>query len=74
MIDKVYQAGEDLTSVQKALDSVHEQAAGIITTETEPTVDDVPNGKYVVYDNGTDRRVYFRTGKEGVGYFTLTMI
>lgn len=76
MIDKVHQLTDtnDLANMQKIFDNIHEQAMGIIHTDKEPTADTVPAGKIVVYDNGTNRRVYIRTGKEGVGYFTLNML
>ena len=76
MIDKVYQVVDpsDAASVSKTFDSIYEQATGLIHTDTTPTSGAVPFGKLVIYDNGTTRRVYVRTGKEGVGYFTLTML
>ena len=74
-IDKVYQVTNlDMTGLNNTLDSIYNQSTGTIHTDAEPTAANVPLGKLVIYDNAVDRRVYVRTGKEGVGYFTLTMI
>jgi len=75
-IDEVYkinQMNQDETpTIKKALAHIHEQAVGVHFVDAAPT--DVPAGKIVVYDDGTTRRLYVRTGKGGIGYATLTMI
>jgi hypothetical protein len=62
---------ESLPFLKNALDKISEDAAGWIYTDTLPTTDTVPLGKMVVYDNGSTRRVYFRTGDDEVRYVNL---
>ena len=72
MIEQVYKAKDNDT--QRALEHLHSQSVGVNYTTTAPTADEVPAGKVVVYDDGTTRRMYVRTGKGDVGYISLTMI
>lgn len=65
---------EGVPQMRSVIDSISKQAVGLIHVKTEPTASQVPLGKCVVYDSGVARRVYFRTGLNGVGYVTLTMI
>jgi hypothetical protein len=66
---------EDWSTLLRALDLVHRNAVGIIYVSAAPIAAEVPIGKLVIYDNGTDtRRIYVRTGSDGVGYTALTMI
>jgi hypothetical protein len=50
--------------LERILGHMAEEAVGVLYTSEEPTVDTVPLGKIVVYDNGSGAEgVYFRTGK-----------
>jgi hypothetical protein len=75
-IDEVYKINtntpEEAPTLKKALSSIAEQAVGTHFVEDVPT--EVPVGKLVIYDDGSTRRVYIRTGKGSIGYLTLTMI
>lgn len=69
-IEQVYKVQD--TDTQKALEHLAGLAVGLQTTETEPDVKTVPFGVVVVYDDGTTKRLYVRTGKDRIGYITLT--
>jgi len=63
---------QNLNTMQKILDNVHNQAVGVIYTDS---LTDAPNladsGKVVLCDDGCTRRVYFKTGRGFVGYINL---
>ena len=75
-IDEVYKINslkeEETPTLKKALSSISQQAVGTHFVDSVPT--EVPAGKLVIYDNGTTRRLYIKTGKGSIGYVTLTMI
>jgi hypothetical protein len=61
--------------VSKALEHIHENAAGITYAQgtATPQAKHVPMGGMHVWDNGAgSKRIYFRTGKDNVGYIDLT--
>lgn len=63
----------DWTTLLSSIRNINKEAMGIIATSTEPTEKTVPPGKMVVYDDGAGtKRIYFRTGKDNVGYIALT--
>ena len=74
MIQEIYKAPKADQEVQKALSHLHKNAVPVTYTTTAPTMAKVPVGGFVVHDDGTNRRIYMRTGKNSVGYATLTMI
>ena len=63
---------EDNASVQKAMRYLHDRAPNVTYTDVAPTADKVPFGGIVIHDDGTNRRVYFNTGKGKVGYISFT--
>jgi len=63
---------QDTASVQTALRYLHQQTTPTTFTTVEPTADQVPLGGIIVHDDGTNRRVYFRTGAGKVGYISFT--
>ena len=66
---------DDWNTLLQCIDLVHRNAVGIIYVSAAPAAAEVPIGKLVIYDNGTNtRRIYVRTGSDGVGYTTLTML
>ena len=70
MIDKI-DSVQDPT-LEKILGSIHSQAMGVLYTDTTPTTSTTPAGKIVIFDNGTTKRLYFKTGKGNLGYINLT--
>jgi len=77
MIEELYKVPsldkENISTLQRSLANLHERSAGITYTETVPTVDTVPSGGIVVYDDGLgDMRLYVRTGKGNIGYIALS--
>jgi len=75
-IDEIYiintNSPEETPTLKKALTSIAEQAVGTQFVTEEPT--QVPAGKMVIWDDGTTRRLYVKTGKGDIGYVTLTMV
>jgi len=64
---------ENLNTMQRILDNVHNSAVGVVYTEDLTKAPDLADsGKVVLCDDGCTRRVYFKTGKGFVGYITLT--
>jgi hypothetical protein len=64
---------EDHGTLTKILSDIHQQALGVIYTDTLPTIDSTPFGKLVVYDDGAGtKRMYLRTGKSNLAYVGLT--
>ncbi len=64
---------ENLNTMQRILDNVHNQAVGVIYTEDMTKAPDLADsGKVVLLDDGCTRRVYFKTGRGFVGYITLS--
>lgn len=75
MIEEVYRVSDtkDLAAIQKTLQHLHSQATAWSYSDEEPTIKTVPFGAVVVYDNGAGtKRLYVRTGKDNVGYVSLT--
>ena len=64
MIDEIYNAADNDPTMQKVLSYIHENAVGFEYTDTEPT--EVPFGKFVIYDSGTEKKIYYKTGKNEV--------
>ena len=63
---------KDLKTLQRILDSVHTQSTGTtFGNSTAVSVAMVTPGKLHVADDGTTIRLYFRTGKNNVGYITM---
>jgi hypothetical protein len=72
-VEQVYKVPDNDT--QRALEHLHQQAVGVSYTKDEPTAEDVPAGKVVIYDNGSGTlRLYVKSGEKTVGYVTLTTI
>lgn len=72
MIQEIYKTTKDV-AVQKALEYLHKQSVPFKYTTTVPTTAHVPTGAIVVHDDGNGtKRLYVRTGKDNVGYITLT--
>ena len=45
----------------------------MLYTDTVPTAATTPQGKMVIYDDGAGtKRIYYKTGKDNLGYITLT--
>jgi hypothetical protein len=66
---------DDLKTLQKIFDNVHQQATGIVTSSTTAvSADMVPTGKLLIADDGTTLRIYVRTGTDSVGYLSLTKV
>lgn len=75
MIEQPYKINDTSkpAEIQKAFEHIHSQAIKITMADDEPTADTVPAGVVVVYDNGSGtKRLYVRTGKNNIGYVTLT--
>ena len=70
MIDKI-DSVED-PHLEGILTRVHNEAIGIIFTETTPVAATTPSGKLVIFDDGTTQRVYIKTGKGTLKYWGLT--
>jgi hypothetical protein len=61
--------------LKNLLDDICRQAVGSAYTDsTSKATEMAAQGMIVVYDNGTDRRVYMKTDKGSVGYITLTIV
>ena len=59
--------------LRNILTGIAQDAAGFQYTSVIPTASKVPNGKIVVFDDGAgDKRLYFKTGKNNLGYIALT--
>lgn len=72
MIDLTDKTNSDPT-MSKILVEISDKAVGIVYTSTEPTASTVPQGKIVIYDNGSGtKRLYVRTGQNNIGYVALT--
>jgi hypothetical protein len=55
------------------LSGIAKDAAGFQYAHQEPTASNVPHGKIVIYDDGSGtKRLYFKTGKNNLGYIALT--
>ena len=64
---------ENLPILQKILEDNAERTEGTIYTDTTPTTDTVPVGRKVIYDDGAGtKRIYWKTGKNNLGYINLT--
>jgi hypothetical protein len=77
MIDQntVLTKTDDLKTIQKIFDNVHQQATGLVTASTTAvTAAMVPVGKLLIADDGTTLRIYVRTGTDSVGYLNLTKV
>lgn len=74
MIEEVYKVADPLDSstVNKALQDLAGKAAGFSYAKKEPTAKTVPFGSVVVFDDGSTKRLYIRTGEDRVGYITLS--
>jgi hypothetical protein len=71
MIDELYNVPKQDPDLQKVLSYLHQESTGIEYTDAVPT--EIPFGKIVIYDDGAGTmRVYFRTGKNNIGYAALT--
>ncbi len=71
-LDKVSDPN-DVPIMNKILDNLHREGVGTLYTDTVPTASTTPPGKLVIYDNGSGtKRVYFKTGKDNLGYIALT--
>ena len=72
MIPELYKTTKD-QATQKALEYLHKQAVPFKYTSVAPTTAHVPTGQIVIHDNGAGvKRLYVRTGKDNIGYITLT--
>lgn len=69
-IEQVYKVKDSDT--QKALEHIAGQAIALQTTDTQPILTTVPFGVVVIFDDGTTKRLYVRTGKDRIGYIVLT--
>ncbi len=72
MIDKLDTVKDPET--ERVLSHIHTQAIGTVFTDTAPVAAKVPSGKLIIYDNGTTREGYLRTGKDTVVKWTLTVV
>ena len=62
-----------LNVLNEIIGAICSKAAGVSHTSTVPTVNSVPEGHLVIYDNGSGtKRLYVVTGKKNLGYITLT--
>lgn len=70
-IDKIDSV--DDPHLEKILSDIHNKATGVLYTDTVPTAATTPQGKMVIYDDGAGtKRIYYKTGKDNLGYITLT--
>lgn len=76
MIDLVTQVQKlDVNVLQRALSDIKTQAVGVLYASVEADAEKQADvGKIVIFDDGADRRIYFKTGEGSVGYVTLTMV
>ena len=58
--------------LEHILRHIHNESTGIVYTDTTPTASTTPQGKIVIFDDGTTKRLYFKTGKDNLGYVNLT--
>ena len=70
MIDKTNSVEDP--NLESILGDIYKQATGILYTDTLPVAGTTPPGKMVIYDDGTTKRIYFKTGKDNLGYIDLT--
>lgn len=64
---------QNLPMMRKIIGNIQERAIEFLYTSTLPTVDTVPNGKFVVYDDGAGtKRLYVKTGRGNLGFVNLT--
>lgn len=54
------------------LDHIQNEAVGVIFTDSEPSDDEVPEGKIVIHDDGEGtKQIHFRTGQDNTGTVSL---
>jgi len=64
---------ESLPMLHKIMDGIHAEAVGIIYSSVVPVAATTPTGKMVIHDDGAGtKRIYFKTGKDNLGYISLT--
>ena len=65
----------ETNTMQKILDNIHQQAVGTVyATVAADAKEMADTGKIVVFDDGVNRRIYFKTSKGAIGYVTLTIV
>jgi hypothetical protein len=78
MIEQVYRvAGNgatDVPTLQKALEHIHANAAGLTYPKGDPSVDNVPMGQVTIFDDGSTIKICVRTGLNNVGCLTMTKV
>ena len=59
--------------IQKIFDQISNSGLSFRYSKNVPTSDTVQANEIVVYDDGAgDKRLYIKTGKDNVGFITLT--
>jgi hypothetical protein len=73
MIEEVYKVPEKpewsldtAIALNKALSYLYEKALTIEYTDTAPTL--VPYGTFIIFDDGGNERIYFKTAEGTVAY------
>lgn len=74
MIDQTGALSEvSLEDIKRSIDTLYQSSTGIVySSDTASAVSLAEFGKIVIADDGTTKRLYFKTGLGNVGYVTLT--
>lgn len=73
-IDQITQFDQQgIAILQKILDEIRTNVPPLRYTDVMPTLSTVKTRELIVYDDGAGtKRIYLRTGKDNIGYITLT--
>lgn len=78
MIEQVYRVSDlkeaSAPTLQKALEHIHANAAGVTYPKGAPSLANVPMGQVVIFDDASTIKLCVRTGLDNVGCFTMTKI
>lgn len=78
MIEQVYRVPnleKNSTSVlQKALEHIHANAAGLTYPKGAPSLGNCPMGQVTIFDDGATIQMCVRTGLDNVGCITMTKV
>ena len=62
-----------VSALNSIIGSICDNAAGVVHTDKMPTVNNVPEGTFTIYDDGAGtKRIYVVTKKGNLGYLDLT--
>lgn len=78
MIEQVYRVPDlketSTATLQKALEHIHANAAGVTYPKGDPGLKNVPMGQITIFDDGSTIKLCVRTGLDNVGCITMTKI